>query len=670
MRKTIFNSERRYFWRDFMLFLYIATPVFYLAYTLGFLSLVYEVSADIKTDYSGKMNTQVFYTKEGLNSQFDEQHSARQKLILKKDTFSRLSVRLTDPDRTLQSLRLDLGDEPRGTVTVRNLRVGGRATADIGDTSSFFYNDLRLISADGSGGAVFEITGGDPHIASKYAIVSADGNHAIIKSAKRRVWLHGFIALIICCALFAAARFIPAIRRACGLDWGMQTVQVNSDSRDREEKPAATDGDQDAAASEGWVRMLFLKHPAMKGIFPAALVIACLFMVLFFRSPAQLVHPEPHQEDFGIFLSQEYNIGFPGTAFKLYNGYVHILPRIIAWASMKFDLQNTMIAMNWTVLLIKILTFFLIFKSKEISSRRIKFSLLAYLVLLPFPEEIYNNVTNLQWWLILLMAAVILRRDTSRLALTSSIILLVLTGLTGVNAVLFALPCAFLLYNRRTKECLVKSLIVVICGCIQLVCLFSSPRIGKIMYNGGGYTDIIDLFANMAICRSLFNIDSPHYINIAAFVCFALAAALNLWYYRRNAAVRFVFLLAAIYLMAIFYNFLKSDFDDLQIHSPRYWYFSRICAFVLLISTLNILIKRLLNGSRDYRRIMAYCCFILCLILVKNYPVINIAGGYQYYDDIEKFQKAPTGETVSFHYFGAEHCPIKPDVWTCDWTKK
>ena len=67
---------------------------------------------------------------------------------------------------------------------------------------------------------------------------------------------------------------------------------------------------------------------------------------------------------------------------------------------------------------------------------------------------------------------------------------------------------------------------------------------------------------------------------------------------------------------------------------------------------------------------MAYCCFILCLILAKNYPVSNIAGGYQYYDDIEKFQKARTGETVSFHYFGAEHCPIKPDVWTCDWTKK
>ena len=56
----------------------------------------------------------------------------------------------------------------------------------------------------------------------------------------------------------------------------------------------------------------------------------------------------------------------------------------------------------------------------------------------------------------------------------------------------------------------------------------------------GGYTDITDLFANMAICRSLFNIDFPHYINIAVSVCFALAAALNLWYYRRNAAVRFI----------------------------------------------------------------------------------------------------------------------------------
>ena len=485
MWKTMFNSERRYFARDFMLFLYIATPVFYLAYTLGFFSLVYEVSADIKTDCSGKMNTQVFYTKEGLNSQYEEQYSERKPLLLQKDSFSHLSVRLTDPDRTLQSLRLDLGDEPRGTVTVRNLKIGGRATADIRDTSSFFYNDLRLISADGSGGAVFEITGGDPHIASKYAIGSADGNQAILKSAKRRVWLHGFITLIICCALFAAARFIPAVRRACGLDWGMQPVQGNSDSRDGEEKPAAAAGAQDAAASEGRVRMLFLKHPALKGIFPAALVIACLFLVLFFRSPAQLVHPEPHQEDFGIFLSQEYNIGFPDTAFRLYNGYVHILPRIIVWASMKFDLQNTMIAMNWTVLLIKILTFFLIFKSKEISSRLIKFSLLAYLVLLPFPEEIYNNVTNLQWWLIILMAAVILRRETSRFALISSIILLILTGLTGVNAVLLALPCAFLLYGERTKDRLIKSLVVIACGCIQLICLFTSPRIGKIMYDGG-----------------------------------------------------------------------------------------------------------------------------------------------------------------------------------------
>ena len=444
-KKIMFNHEKRYFLRDILLFIYIAMPIFYLAYVLGFFSQVYEISADIKTDYSGKMNTQVFYTKEGLNSQYEEQYSERKPLLLQKNSFSHLSVRLTDPYRTLQSLRLDLGDEPRGSVTVRNLRVGGRATADIGDTSRFFYNDLRQISADGSGGAVFEITGGDPHIASKYAIVSADGNHAIIKSAKRRVWLHGFIALIICCALFAAARFIPAVRRACGLDWGMQTVQGNSDSRDGEKKPAAAAGAQDAAASEGRARMLFLKHPALKGIFPAALVIACLFLVLFFRSPAQLVHPEPHQEDFGIFLSQEYSIGFPDTAFRLYGGYIHLLPRIISWASMKFDLQNTMIAMNWTVLLIKILTFFLILKSKEISSRLIKFSLLAYLVLLPFPEEIYNNVTNLQWWLIILMAAVILRRETSRITLIASVFLLILTGLTGVNAVLFALPCALLL---------------------------------------------------------------------------------------------------------------------------------------------------------------------------------------------------------------------------------
>ena len=62
---------------------------------------------------------------------------------------------------------------------------------------------------------------------------------------------------------------------------------------------------------------------------------------------------------------------------------------------MTFGLQDAMRIMNWTVLLLKILTFYYIYKSKEISSNIIKFALLTYLILVPFSVEIYNNVTNL-----------------------------------------------------------------------------------------------------------------------------------------------------------------------------------------------------------------------------------------------------------------------------------
>ena len=221
-------------------------------------------------------------------------------------------------------------------------------------------------------------------------------------------------------------------------------------------------------------------------------VLTLFFLVLYFRNPLLFSYPTPSGEDLPIFLGQEYSIGFPETVFITYSGYIHLLPRIIAWLSMKFEWPNAMVVMNWAVLLIKILTFYMIYKSEEIKSVFIKLSLLAYLVLIPFAEVIYNNVTNLQWWLIPLMAVTIVRRETSKASLLLSCFILILTGLTGVNSVMFAVPCVYLLFKDKTKENLIKTIIILISSCIQIYCLISSPRIGKIDYNSiftGGAMD-------------------------------------------------------------------------------------------------------------------------------------------------------------------------------------
>ena len=80
-----------------------------------------------------------------------------------------------------------------------------------------------------------------------------------------------------------------------------------------------------------------------------------IIVALFFRNPLVFMFPAPLSEDFGVFIAQEYNTGFPANAFVAYQGYLHLLPRIITWIAMKFDLSSVMTIMNWTVLFIKAL---------------------------------------------------------------------------------------------------------------------------------------------------------------------------------------------------------------------------------------------------------------------------------------------------------------------------
>ena len=208
-------------------------------------------------------------------------------------------------------------------------------------------------------------------------------------------------------------------------------------------------------------------NPALRNFLTSALFLAAALLIMFFRNPGIFTHPEPFWEDMAIFLGQEYSTGFPGTLLITHGAYIHLLPRLIAWAAMGCGLPYAMIVMNLIVLLIKACTFLLIFRSREITSELIRWALIAYLVLLPFPVEIYNNVTNLQWWLIPLMAVIILRHKTSAASLAFSAITILLTGLTGVNSVMFALPCAYLMAKERTPASVIKNSIVILCALVQ-----------------------------------------------------------------------------------------------------------------------------------------------------------------------------------------------------------
>ena len=66
--------------------------------------------------------------------------------------------------------------------------------------------------------------------------------------------------------------------------------------------------------------------PALK----AALLPLPVFLLLLSRNSRIFLFPEPWAEDMAVFLRAAYVTGFPDTAFALYAGYIHLLPRIIA----------------------------------------------------------------------------------------------------------------------------------------------------------------------------------------------------------------------------------------------------------------------------------------------------------------------------------------------------
>ena len=403
----------------------------------------------------------------------------------------------------------------------------------------------------------------------------------------------------------------------------------------------------------------------LKEALGGAAVLLFMLVLLFFRNWRMFVCPEPWAEDMAVFLRAEYVTGFPDTAFALYAGYIHLLPRIIAWLSLKAGFENAMLVMNWSVLLIKAVTCFLILRTSLICSRLMRAAITAYLILMPFADEIYNNVTNLQWWLIPLMALIILRRGQSVPLLILEALILLLAGLTGVNSVIFAVPCAYLMIKDRTPESIIKCSAVILCALVQFYFLYTSGRsgTGRIIYEGG-IADLISLISTRIILHTLFKVSAGTVPAILLLVSFTALLAFMLQRFRTVREVRFIALFAGVYTAVIMYNILKTEKDmDILLTGfagERYFVFLRICVFALLVSALDLLFKSPhLRGN--YKRLLTVTCLILAVVFVRRYPV-KFPFGFEYYADLDRLEAAKPGENITIRF--------PPPDWNCVLRKK
>lgn len=141
--------------------------------------------------------------------------------------------------------------------------------------------------------------------------------------------------------------------------------------------------------------------------------------------------------------------------------------------------------------------------------------------------------------------------------------------------------------------------------------------------------------------------------------------ALNLYYYRNQIILWFIFIFAVIYSVTIFYNFINwlpnLNFISGIMHE-RYFVFLRICTFVLFVSTLNIFYKSVFSFKK-YKIFMSYSCYLLMAALLIHYHV-GFPFIYQYHADIEQFESAKEGESVIIRF------PPDGKVWKTELVKK
>lgn len=216
----------------------------------------------------------------------------------------------------------------------------------------------------------------------------------------------------------------------------------------------------------GWSRHLVL--------FPAALTI------LILRRPETLTQAEFWNEDGQVF----YVGSFFGTPFeqfsRSYAGYLHAVPRVVAWLERLVDTSIAPFVGNGIALLVVAGIASWIASDRlaaALPSRPSRIALAAQFVLLPGSWETLGSTTLVQFYLgIFLVLASLTASPTRRWVQAAEIGALVLAGLSGPFSILFAPLYVARAWLRRDRWTLTTAVVVGSCGAIQAVAVLLGDR--------------------------------------------------------------------------------------------------------------------------------------------------------------------------------------------------
>ncbi|PJZ35901.1 hypothetical protein CH354_16205 [Leptospira levettii] len=126
------------------------------------------------------------------------------------------------------------------------------------------------------------------------------------------------------------------------------------------------------------------------------------FALLFLRKPDSLLNAQLWAEDGVLFLHDEWHVGFPDTIFILYAGYVHFVPRLVAFISNFFPFEVIPFIFNFSAIFLSAISvsIFSLTNFRYILKSDILRTLVVVLIcLMPIGPESINNITNVHFYL-------------------------------------------------------------------------------------------------------------------------------------------------------------------------------------------------------------------------------------------------------------------------------
>lgn len=199
-------------------------------------------------------------------------------------------------------------------------------------------------------------------------------------------------------------------------------------------------------------------------LFWGTLFAAAVLLVL--RRPELVLNPQFWAEDGRVFFKQMHEDGWRSLSIA-YQGYYHLLPRLIAALGACFDPSRVPALYFASSFVLNLAAIAWVFSPRIDLPRR---SLIALaFVLVPHTGEVLLNITNLQWVLAPGLLLLLLSRDPETpLQWAFDLLALVLLGLTGPFVVIWLPFFAWRVWRRRSFASLFLGLIAALAAGVQI----------------------------------------------------------------------------------------------------------------------------------------------------------------------------------------------------------